>query len=668
VSEELEGVAESTQETDVETGSAALSLALGRAGRAGKGFDADARALLRKQARLIDLQTEHLHEQREVTLSRLRWGRFSDRMKALLQVMTACIGLAVAGGIGWMAWSASQDRGLVIQPFSVPPELAAKGLTGQVVASMLLDRLGEMQNATDSSRAPSTYANNWNDQIKVEIPETGVSVGELQRLLVQWLGHQTSISGELYRTPTGLALEARTGAAPARSHPGAEADIDAMVEAAAEDVYATTQPYRYAVWLGQSAFKAGGVDQSRMARSQALMRHLLTTGDPIDRIWAAAGLSDGLFNANGDIRGSIATATSALQIEPRFSIAYANRADAESGGLGHDEAALADDRIAAATTRTDGRRFYTAKAQARLAAYDRARLDASFGDWGEAARDEAQVVALQPDDDLARQNQALAQTLNHQIEPSRATAAGLGGRDPSDASMEAAIERDALAERDALEAYVLEDWRRLVAGLRQVDLAPAPEGFRRQFLIGFTPYLALGLAETGDAAGARALIATTPADCYLCVRMRGRIEAAAGDWPAAERWFAEAVRQGPSLPFAEAEWGRALLDRGDAAGAIARLEAAHRKGPNFADALETWGEALTAQKDYTGAAAKFAEADKHAPAWGKNHLKWGQALMLARRYREARAQFETAAGLEMSAPDRAALFLLRETARRAVHG
>src|SRR5579862_2654806 len=160
---EIEEGAGAASEASVDTGSAALSLALGRTGKSDKALDEDARAFLKKQGRLIDLQTEHLHEQREIVLSRLRWGRFSDRMKALLQVMTACIGLLIAGGIGWMAWSASQDRGLVIEPFSVPPDLAQKGLTGQVVASMLLDKLGEMQNATVSARAPSTYANNWND-------------------------------------------------------------------------------------------------------------------------------------------------------------------------------------------------------------------------------------------------------------------------------------------------------------------------------------------------------------------------------------------------------------------------------------------------------------------------------------------------------------------------
>ena len=81
-----------------------------------------------------------------------------------------------------MVWDAAHSSGLIIEPFAVPPDMAAKGLTGQVVASQMLDKLTAMQDATDSTRPPQSYANNWGNNIKVEIPETGVSIGELQQL------------------------------------------------------------------------------------------------------------------------------------------------------------------------------------------------------------------------------------------------------------------------------------------------------------------------------------------------------------------------------------------------------------------------------------------------------------------------------------------------------
>jgi tetratricopeptide (TPR) repeat protein len=159
------------------------------------------------------------------------------------------------------------------------------------------------------------------------------------------------------------------------------------------------------------------------------------------------------------------------------------------------------------------------------------------------------------------------------------------------------------------------------------------------------------------------LIGTTPVECYLCARVRAEVAAEKRDWRTAEDWFGEAARQGPSLPFAFAEWGQSRLARGDLDGAIAELKRAHETGPHFADPLELFGEALMRKGDFGAAIGTFREADRDAPRWGKNHLRWGEALLRSGRFREARAQFETASGLDLSFPDRTALklFLARNS-------
>jgi tetratricopeptide (TPR) repeat protein len=208
---------------------------------------------------------------------------------------------------------------------------------------------------------------------------------------------------------------------------------------------------------------------------------------------------------------------------------------------------------------------------------------------------------------------------------------------------------------------------------RKVHAAgPDPQGrasFAQVDAIDYGPPLAEAKAHLGDFAGARAALEGAPADCYACLRERGRVAMFERNWPEAERWFAEAVRQGPSLPFAYLDWARMLLAKGDTGAALAKLRLAHEKGPQFADVLETWGEVLMAQRRFEGAARSFAEADKHAPAWGRNHLERGQALMLSGRYAEARRQYEIANSLDLSKPDRAALdVLLARTAKGPLHG
>jgi tetratricopeptide (TPR) repeat protein len=169
------------------------------------------------------------------------------------------------------------------------------------------------------------------------------------------------------------------------------------------------------------------------------------------------------------------------------------------------------------------------------------------------------------------------------------------------------------------------------------------------------PLTALALAKTGDVAGAQALISTTPLDCYPCLRVRGQVAAEARDWPAAEHWFAEAVKNSPSMPQAYAEWGRMRLDKGDPDGAIAVLKVVAAKAPRYADPPQLWGEALLAKGDGAGASAKFAEAAKLAPHWGRNHLKAGEALARQGRGDPARAELRMAGGLDLTALERAEL-------------
>ena len=136
---------------------------------------------LRKHAVLLDLQIENLKKLDAYETSHLRWRRFNDQMRGVLQMMAAAVAVLIVFAIGAAVWGAHEADGVVIEAFSVPPDLAGKGLSGQVIATRLQDRLAALQAATFSLRAPSSYANNWGDDIKVQIPDTGVSIGELNR-------------------------------------------------------------------------------------------------------------------------------------------------------------------------------------------------------------------------------------------------------------------------------------------------------------------------------------------------------------------------------------------------------------------------------------------------------------------------------------------------------
>jgi tetratricopeptide (TPR) repeat protein len=230
-----------------------------------------------------------------------------------------------------------------------------------------------------------------------------------------------------------------------------------------------------------------------------------------------------------------------------------------------------------------------------------------------------------------------------------------------------------IAETQAAALSEMEQWTAVlaltdpsVAVLPRSDAAAQPTAAfgrpRGEFpdaLVNLRPPRAYALARLGRIPEAEAEIAPTPLDCYRCVRVRARIAALKGDTRTADHWFREAGRMAPSIPFADAEWGEALLARGDTDAAIERLKRAHRTSPGFADPLELWGEALMRQAQFQRATGKFAEAAMLAPRWGRLHLEWGEALAKLGKPDEAQAKWRAAVGMDLSESEKARLDQLR---------
>src|SRR5580698_5026775 len=101
--------------------SGAEAIALGEKGA----LDPRAASYLEKQGKLADLQAQNLIEQNAFELSHLRWRRFSDQMSGALQMMLAGVALLIVIGLIAAIWDAANDYGLVVESFSVPPDMAA---------------------------------------------------------------------------------------------------------------------------------------------------------------------------------------------------------------------------------------------------------------------------------------------------------------------------------------------------------------------------------------------------------------------------------------------------------------------------------------------------------------------------------------------------------------
>jgi tetratricopeptide (TPR) repeat protein len=602
-------------ETVLAPDSAAVSLALERArNRRGKSSDPVADRFLARQEELVAKQLHHLDEQ----FRHLRLKHFSERLKVTLQLLTILAGAVVLGVLALIAWQASRAEGIVVDAFSVPPSYAAKGLTGSVVAGKVLDRLVKFDH--DANPLVRTSVDGaWTENAKIELPETGLTIDEAERLLRKWLGHEQHVTGEVVETPAGVTLTARTQAGADVEASGDPANLAQLTEQLAEQVYARAQPVTYAFRMMQ----LGRLDESDAVTAAVLAE----TESGVER--ARAHLIRGqVANRRGDLVTARAEFTEALKspVLLRRALARQNLSNIENG-LGHDELALQLVQQAADELRRDTGGLTRTGAMAEAALFQQ-RIHTLEGDCASALADARsyagrRVAGSAPTDTAPAEPLACL----HEITAAR----GFAGPQPP-------------LGRIAIHA---QDWAGLLVWLHRPGgptLGPNASS-----------YEVIALINLGRMAEASAVAAGLPADCYECQIAHAQLAEAHLDRAGADRLFAAAVAMAPHVPTAQRDWGRVLLARGDAKGALAHAEAAVKITPRYHDALELAGEALAAQGDFDGAGKRYAEAARLAPRWGRLRLKWGEALARQGRAAEARAQFAQAATMDLTPTERAEL-------------
>src|SRR4051812_22311522 len=182
------------QESLPDTNGLAVDLAIEEA-RNDPSLRASVVAFLDDQRALVADQRHHLGEQ----FKQARLATFSQRLSIALKLATGLVGMAILVGVGMAVWNASQASGLVVDGFSVPPQLAASGASGEVIAEDLNEKLALIRDTSDarSLTRSSLVSATRDDDIKVEVPETGVSVGEIWRVLRRWFGHERHLAGNL---------------------------------------------------------------------------------------------------------------------------------------------------------------------------------------------------------------------------------------------------------------------------------------------------------------------------------------------------------------------------------------------------------------------------------------------------------------------------------------
>ncbi|MEA1015274.1 tetratricopeptide repeat protein [Sphingosinicella sp. LY1275] len=632
-----------------------------KAAATGAASGSAAQAVLERHARLLEVQCEREREE----LANVRVQRITRWL-----ILSAVAAFLVA--ILALIWNASRSESLVVEPFRVPSALGQAGLSGEVLATRVMDQIALMQSRTLSTRPADSYSTDWGQDINVQIPNTGATIGDLRRLLSRWFGNETRISGEAVRLADGWSVTARTSGQNAVTATGPE--LDPLVTRVAEGIFRQTQPYRYAIYL---------TGAGRRDEALAAARELALNGPEEERPWGLVAYSNAIGGPGVGARELLSAYRRAAEAIPDFPMPTMNYASAlESVGrweealtlyrrvdaLIGDGGAISEEfrgqflnskgAQVAMLTGADADAVAALEAASRVgtptyaipylsnAALARYRLhDAQSGDANVARyreltgynRQSNQVSVLGSENlDAAQRYQLLFETVAQHLR-----ASGLGDKE--------AIARD------------LPGQVRAVAAL----LGGFDEAARRDYERISWPIMAPELARIARAAEAEALLAPLERDCYPCLVARGEVAAAKGDRAAARRWFAEAARQGPSFPFAHEALGRMLSDAGDPVGAAAAFAEATRLQPHWADPLKQRADLLAKAGEYDQAARLYARATRYAPRWGALHVALGQALWQMGQHEEARAKFAVAGTMILSQADKLRLERIRARASRS---
>ena len=538
---------------------------------------------LTDQSGLLKIQAQHLKEEHQLRLQYLSGQvgesairRFGARTRAAIQLAAAALIILVAISIVTLVYEAFHSRNVVVEPFQAPASAAARGLTGEVVASRVLDELTRLQAANHAHIYERGAKSAWSGEVKLAVPETGFSLSDFSRLLKARFGNDTHIDGDLVeRDGGGLALTVRGDGVLPKMFTGGPGDFDRLAAHAAEYVYAEALPGTYAYYL---------VNVLRFDDAIAFARQKIPgTADGLARAWLLTSWAIALGNKTSVLNPEVeALYRAALQADPQFWWAYNNisavqalRGDEEAAWHTHEEFRVAAGGRPGRAPPIAHTGWYLLTqdkaALLRLLVDDRA-VNGS-GVWASSSAAGTMIAQIQADLHDRAGAELVLRTLSPDQHHDSTALDALPSIIRSTLAMDAGDKESAVAEFSAIGS-----------------LAPTSPIVAELISQGQTDRLC-SLARVAEAAGkpaeADALLKSGRfVDCY---RYSGDVLDGRNDWVGAQRAYANAVTLAPDLPDGYYSWGAALARHGDLDGAIAKLKAANQRGPHWADPLKAWG-------------------------------------------------------------------------------
>jgi tetratricopeptide (TPR) repeat protein len=565
----------------------------------------DASAFLRGQLHHVEVQTKHLEEEHGLRIAHLRNQLAEERVRRLalrlrvgFQLFVVLVATAIGLGLFVTVYDAFHSRNVVIDLFEVAPGLSPPIPNGKMVAASLLDRLTQLQAATRISAEKRGLSSAWTNEINIEVPETGLSIGQIERTLKARFGHDDHIDGDLMKTETGaLALTVRGNRILPKTFINNEGHLGRLVDVAAEYIYGESEPGLFAKYLSDTnrADEAIAFARAHLASATIQEQPILLN------YWGNAIEAKAAPNANTE---ALPLYREAVRIKPDYWVGYNNlmldlfnRGDLD--GLirvGNQMMKIAGGRPGKASE--DMYEVYDSvvnNLQAERAA-GLADMEGTGGTLTAQAGAEGLIVA-QIDVQLHEVDTArlhLKTTVwDEMSSPDAANAAF------AQATLAEEV-GDLTAAANAWDVYAKAFADPVVSVQNSSGICSAAITYEKT-----------NQPNKADAA-LNAVGALSHPDCF---RYKADLLDLRGDWAGAQVWYEKAIQLAPSYPASYYSRGIALGKHKDLKDAAEQFRLANLKGPHWADPLKAWGDVLVELGAPNEALAKYDEALKYAPNW-----------------------------------------------------
>jgi tetratricopeptide (TPR) repeat protein len=496
---------------------------------------------LTDQSELLRVQKKHLMEEHELRLSHLRSQkregrirRFGMRIRVVFQLFFAVAAGFIGVGVLVMIHDVIHSRSVVIEAFDISPNAAAQVPSGKIVAAGLLDVLTRIQAATRSNAEHRNLSNAWTNDIAIEVPETGISIGQIERILTARLGHDQHIQGDLVATEKGgLALTVRGGGVLPKTFTDEARNLDRLLTQAGEYVYSQSQPGLWAAYL-----TGNDRDDEAIHFCQAAY----ATANPDERPYLLNAWGIALTDKGGDgvVRASLPLFREAVRLKPDYWVGY-NNIMFSLAGLGDEEGTLrTTEQLLNAAGGRPGR-----APELYYGTYDTLVWDLKAVRAGVIADMESHggIGTLAGGVGGSSDNLNIAQfdAQMHDVEgvTLRLKTTPVDEKDPLSLAT-AAWDRALLAEERGDLKSAAREWDTMAAAYANPIVSTGNPN-----LICFA---ALSYEKTGQSVKADAALDAVKFPLVDCYRFRGDLKDLRGDWAGAQQWYAKALQWDPACP------------------------------------------------------------------------------------------------------------------------